>query len=282
MRVPPSSFKLPSSRRNTDNTTLRVPRGRQLRWSNQVRLHFARSDLSPAAAGWQEAACHHHHRNHRPSAGTGLPTTAAAAERVTRPAPDPPHPRALRAPRTAPHGSEPARNPAASPVCAGVAARVRQGGDCQVASPSPADRPPARSLLRPPPHRRAWLHRFALRRPRSAGGRGSGTLFKVAMWVQPSCPPSRDPPLALLPGPSAPPPPTPPPLPLENPKSRLLRPRPQSPSPGPAPPEAPPSRVPEVCSPRWQLVWRAQEVGGIFQEDSLTLGSPGGCGFNGN
>lgn len=94
----------------------------------------------------QEAACHHHHRNHRPSAGTGVPTTAAAAERVTRPAPDPPHPRALRAPRTAPHGSEPARNPAASPVCAGVAARVRQGGDCQVASPSPAARPPARAL----------------------------------------------------------------------------------------------------------------------------------------
>lgn len=176
-----------------------------------------------------------------------------------------PHPRALRAPRTAPHGSEPARDPAASPVCAGVAARVRQGGDCQAASPSPAARPPARSLLRPPPHRRAWLHRLALRSPRSAGGRGPGTLFKVAMWVQPSCPPSRDPPLALLPGPEAPPPLRPSAPPSRNPPNPAsLGPALKSPSPGPAPPEAPPSRVPEVCSPRWQLVWRAQEVGGSF------------------
>lgn len=113
-------------------------------------------------------------------------------------------PRAARAPCAAPLEAEPARPPAPP----GTRSQARSApmsqhvcGRAGTVRPRSLTRPPARSLLRRPPHRRAWLQRLALRRPRSPGGRGPGTLFKVAVWVRPSSPPSRDPPLALLPPP---------------------------------------------------------------------------------
>lgn len=173
----------------------------------------------------------------------------------------------------------------------------RQPGPCRCGSTCaagrglsgrvPLARLPARSLLQLPPHRRARLHRLALRRPRSAGGRGPGTLLRSQCGYGP---PARPPetlhwsfspaPRPRLPRPSAPPSRNP--STALHPKPRLLRSRPpRSPSPGPAPPEAPPSRGPEVCSPRWQLVWRAVEVWWLLP-GGLTLGSPGGYGFNRN
>lgn len=207
-----------------------------------------------------------------------LPQPRSASPGLHRIPPPPLH--APHAPRTAPLGSEPARAPAppgtrpparSVPVWQHVCGRA---GTVRPRPPSPAARPPARSLLQLPPHRRARLHRLALRRPRSAGGRGPGTPLRSQCG---DGPPARPPetlhwsfspaPRPRLPRPSAPPSRNPSTAP--HPKPRLLRSRPpESPSPGPAPPEAPPSRGPEVCSPSWQLVWRALEVGGCFLEYS--------------
>lgn len=101
--------------------------------------------------------------------------------------------RAARARARTGHDARPtlraSRDPAESRVRARAAARVRQGGDCQPRSPAEPPAPACSGSLTAAPSRAP----LALRRPRSAGGRGPRTIFKVAPWVRPSGPPSRDP-----------------------------------------------------------------------------------------